>query len=77
MGSWVRIPPEAAHFLWKKRVCLGCYCVVLYCAALFVVSFDHVHVHVYKRTCKYLQPTGKCVYMYMYMLVYSRTLKIL
>ena len=35
--QWVRIPPEAAHFsLEKKSV------VVLYCVALYVVSFDHV-----------------------------------
>ena len=36
--SWVRVPPESAFSL-KKESCLGCHSVVLYCVALFVVSY--------------------------------------
>ena len=55
--SWVRIPPEAAHFSLEKKICLGCCCVVLYCVALYVVSFDHVynlHVRVHHVHCMYI-----------------------
>ena len=38
---WVRVPPEAAHFSLEKRIVSS---VVLYCVALFVVSYV-VHVH--------------------------------
>ena len=54
--SWVRIPPEAAHFLWKSDY-LGC--AVLLClvvcmtllASFFLPSASHVHTHTtYTRT---------------------------
>ena len=56
--SWVRIPPEAAHFsLGKKEFVSGV--VVLYCVALYVVSFDHVQCTWYIYT------------MYMYLYIYN------
>ena len=61
--SWVRVPPEAAHFFY----CLGC--AVLLClvcffdlACFFLSSFSSlICIHIYMYMCTW------CIYMYIYM----------
>ena len=43
-GSWVRIPPEAAHFSLEKKSCLG---VVVLCCIVFLSSSCTVHVYIH------------------------------
>ena len=51
-------------FLFEKKTChwaLLC-CVVLYCVALFVVSFDHVYTHDNVTIIDLRTQEGSCVY---------------
>ena len=41
--SWVRIPPEAAHFSLEKKSCLRCCCVVLCCFVCCLLSSSCIH----------------------------------
>ena len=70
--SWVRVPPEAAHFS-RKKDCLGC--AVLLClvclfdlASFFHLSFKNMYVHnvhVCTQWCMFMH------IMYMYLYVYN------
>ena len=55
--SWVRVPPEAAHFFLGKSDCLGC-AVLLCLVCLFDLACFFLPSHPSLKTCI------KCTYMY-------------
>ena len=66
--SWVRVPPEAAHFFSRKSDCLGyavllCLVCLFALACFFLSSFTSlIYIH--------LPCTSALEYMYMYMYMY-------